>query len=125
ALQGCYTVLNPTESPSTALRWIALSLNCHVRPLGRSSLGGSSTLTGNGMCFTRALLMRCPWQAFSLTEDYEYYLTLVEHGERVRYVPDAVVRATMPTTFSQMRTQDVRWESAGHNQEGTWRIALR
>ena len=124
ALQARYTVLNATESPSTALRWIALTLNCHVRPLGRSSLGGSSTLTGNGMGFTRALLLRCPWQAFSLTEDYEYYLTLVEHGERVRYVPDAVARAAMPTTFSQMRTQDIRWESLGYNQS-VWRIALR
>jgi len=124
ALQARYTVLNNTESPSTSLRWIALTLMNHVRPLGRTALGSSSTLTCNGMCFSRALLMRHPWQAFSLTEDYEYYLTLVERGERVRYVPEAVVYSTMPITFSQMRTQDVRWESAGHDQNA-WRIALK
>jgi cellulose synthase/poly-beta-1,6-N-acetylglucosamine synthase-like glycosyltransferase len=112
ALQAHYTVLNATESPSTAIRWIALTLNCYVRPLSRSSLGGSSTLTGNGMCFSRALLKRCPWRAYALSEDYQYYLTLLEQGERVHYVPEAVVRSHMPTTFAQMRTQDIRWESS-------------
>lgn len=124
ALQAYYTVLNVTESPSTVLRWIALTLMNYVRPLGRSGLGASSTLAGNGMCFSRALLLRHPWQAFSLAEDYEYYLTLVERGERVRYVPDAVVRAVMPTTFGQMRTQDIRWESSEGGQPA-WRTALR
>jgi cellulose synthase/poly-beta-1,6-N-acetylglucosamine synthase-like glycosyltransferase len=113
ALQAHYTVLNMTESPSASLRWIAFALQAHVRPLSRSALGGSSTLTGNGMCFSRALIERCPWRAYSLSEDYQYYLTLVKHGERVRYVPEAVVYSHMPTTFKGMRTQDIRWESAG------------
>ncbi len=113
ALQAHYTVLNMTESPSASLRWIAFVLQAHLRPLGRSRLGGSSTLTGNGMCFSRALLERHPWRAFSLSEDYEYYLTLVRHGERVHYVPEAVVHSHMPTTFRGMRTQDIRWESGG------------
>src|SRR6266487_2108357 len=113
ALQAHYTVLNMTESPSAGLRWIAFALQAHLRPLSRSRLGGSSTLTGNGMCFSRALLERHPWRAFSLSEDYEYYLTLVRHGERVHYVPEAVVHSHMPTTFRGMRTQDIRWESGG------------
>ena len=113
ALQAHYTVLNMTESPSASLRWIAFALQAHLRPLSRSRLGGSSTLTGNGMCFSRALLERHPWRAFSLSEDYEYYLTLVRHGERVHYVPEAVVHSHMPTTFRGMRTQDIRWESGG------------
>ena len=117
-------MLNVSESPSTALRLIALTLINHVRPLGRNGLGASSTLTGNGMCLSRALLMRYPWQAFSIAEDYQYYLTLVQHGERVRYVPEAIVRSQMPTTFAQMRTQDIRWESSERSQS-TWRIALR
>lgn len=124
ALQACNTVLNSTESASTALRWLALTLVNHVRPLGRNGLGASSTLTGNGMCLRREILQRYPWQAFALAEDYQYYLNLVENGERVRYVPDAIVRSHMPTTFAQMRTQDVRWESSGadHRVE---QIALR
>jgi cellulose synthase/poly-beta-1,6-N-acetylglucosamine synthase-like glycosyltransferase len=122
ALQGHYTVLNGTQAPSSALRWLAVTLKGYVCPLGRSALGGSSTLTGNGMCFTHDLLERCPWQAHDLSEDYQYYLTLVRHGERVRYVPEAVVRAQMPITFAAMRTQDIRWESVSHD-ETVWSVA--
>lgn len=116
ALQGQNTVLNTLDAPSTVLRWLALTLMNHVRPLGRNGLGASATLTGNGMCLTRALLLAHPWQAHGATEDYQYYLTLVQAGERVRYVPEAVVRSEMPTTFAQMRTQDVRWESRAPEQ---------
>lgn len=123
ALQACNTVLNISESPSTALRLVALTLMNHVRPLGRNGLGVSSTLTGNGMCLSRSLLIDYPWQAFAIAEDYQYYLTLVQHGERVCYVPGAVVRSHMPTSFARMRTQDVRWESAELGQP-MWRIAL-
>lgn len=125
ALQAHNTVLNIVESPSTALRWIALSLINFVRPLGRNGLGGTSTLTGNGMCFSRELLQQHPWQTFSLTEDYQYYLTLVQSGERVCFVPEATVRSVMPTAFAQMRTQDIRWESiSGHEpkRKTVWRL---
>ena len=124
ALQARYTVLNTVESPSTALRWIALTLVNHVRPLGRSGLGASSTLTGNGMCLSHSLLKRYPWQSSALAEDYQYYLRLIQNGERVCYLPEAVVRAEMPTTFAQMRTQDVRWESS-ESDEKKWPFALR
>ncbi|MGH2507586.1 MAG: glycosyltransferase family 2 protein [Ktedonobacteraceae bacterium] len=122
ALQAHNTVLNVADSPSTALRWLALTLMNHVRPLGRNGLRCSSTLTGNGMCLSRELLDRHPWQAFSLSEDYQYYLGLVQHGEKVLYVPDAVVRSEMPVTFAQMRTQDIRWE-ASQDTSSAWRTA--
>lgn len=124
ALQARYTVLNAHASPSTALRLIALTLVNHVRPLGRNGLGGSSNLSGNGMCFSYSLLKRFPWEAFGLAEDYQYYLMLVEHGERIHYVPDAIVRAQMPTTFAQMRTQDIRWETS-QGSDSAQRIAWR
>ncbi len=115
-IQASYTALNTVGTPPLALRWLALTLINYIRPLGRSVLGGSSTLTGNGMCFASALLERIPWQAFGLTEDYEQYLTLTLAGERVRFAPDAAVRALMPDTFAAMRAQDVRWESSGRGQ---------
>jgi glycosyltransferase involved in cell wall biosynthesis len=120
AVQGQHTVLNGRDSPATVLRWVALTLMNHVRPLGRDGLGGSSTLTGNGMCFRGDLLAEHPWSAYGLSEDYEFYLYLVERGERVRYVPEALVRARMSSSLDQMRSQDVRWESLG-----TRRTAVR
>lgn len=114
AAQASNMVLNTGDSPATVLRWLALTLMNYVRPLGRNGLGGSSTLTGNGMCLSRRLLVRLPWTAFGLSEDYQYYLTIVEAGEWVRFAPEARVRSVMPTTFDAMRSQDLRWESAGH-----------
>src|SRR5690348_15564151 len=111
ALQSQNAVLNAAESPVSALRWLALSLMNYVRPLGRNTLGGSSTLTGNGMCLTHELLVRHPWQAFGLSEDYQYYLSIVSSGEKALFVPDADVRSVMPTTSRQLQTQDIRWES--------------
>jgi glycosyltransferase involved in cell wall biosynthesis len=111
ALQSQNAVLNAAESPVSALRWLALSLMNYIRPLGRNTLGGSSTLTGNGMCLTHELLKRHPWQAFGLSEDYQYYLSIVSSGEKVLFVPDADVRSVMPTTSRQLQTQDIRWES--------------
>ena len=124
ALQAHNTVLNVMDSSSTMLRWLALTLMNHVRPLGRNALGGSSTLTGNGMCLSYSLLKRYPWRAFALSEDYQYYLTLVQHGEKVVYMPDAIVRSEMPQTFAQMRTQDIRWE-ANQDESSTWRIVWK
>lgn len=125
ALQARNDVLNVTDSPGTALRWLALALMNQVRTLGRNALGCSATLTGNGMCLSRALLERYPWQAFSLAEDYQYYLILVQNGEKVRYMPEAIVRSEMPVTFEQMRTQDIRWEAAQGGQstrEAAWKL---
>lgn len=121
AMQGCNTVLNGSDAPSAGLRLIALTLVNHLRPLGRNGIGGSSNLSGNGMCLSREVLLRYPWQAYALAEDYQYYLHLVEHGVRVQYVPEAVVRSEMPTSFAQMRTQDIRWEpyQLGQKQSST------
>jgi hypothetical protein len=46
----------------------------------------------------------------------------VKHGEKVLYMPEAIVRSEMPSTFAQMRTQDIRWESPDASQPA-WRTA--
>ena len=74
------------------------------------------------MCLSHDTLQRYPWQAFGIAEDYQYYLTLVRHGERVSYVPEAIVRSQMPITFKQMRTQDLRWE-ASTSEQTQWQKA--
>jgi glycosyltransferase involved in cell wall biosynthesis len=111
ALQSHNAVLNSSDSPSTALRWLALSLMNYMRPLGRNSIGGSSTLTGNGMCLSTQMLSRHPWRAYGLSEDYQYYLTLVSTGDQVLFVPEAKVYSVMPTTVRQLQSQDIRWET--------------
>jgi len=121
ALQAHYAVLNAADSAGAALRWLALSLVNYIRPLGRNAWGGSSTLTGNGMCLSWELLTRHPWQAFGLSEDYQYYLTLVASGDRVMFVPDAKVYSPMPTTVRQLQSQDIRWEASSPDSSGEQR----
>jgi 1,2-diacylglycerol 3-beta-glucosyltransferase len=119
ALQAANEAANPEASPRAALRAAAFLLYNRVRPLGRQRLGLSVGLLGTGMCFSRELLERCPWRAFSHAEDREFHLMLAMRGERVRFVPNASVRSSMPTTGAQAATQQARWDS------GRLRLAAR
>lgn len=109
AWQSYYTVRDPGTSPSTALRCGALALRHYVRPVGRTALGGSCGLFGNGMVF-RADLLRDRRFSAHLVEDVEFQLDLLLDGALVRFVPDAVVAAEMPVSLDASRTQNERWE---------------
>jgi 1,2-diacylglycerol 3-beta-glucosyltransferase len=111
AVQVAYDVANPEASPSAALRWAGFALMHRVRPRGRRALGLSADLFGSGMAFRTALLRAHPWTSFSITEDAEYHLELVRGGIRVAYSDEANVRSPMPTSFSEAREQQLRWES--------------
>lgn len=109
AIQAHYAVLNPHRTWVMSLRAAALALLHYVRPLGRTALGGSVGLKGNGMVFHHTLLAEHQWSA-SVTEDIEYHMSLVLAGERVYFAPDATVWAEMPGTLQSSHTQNVRWE---------------
>jgi len=110
AVQCDYAVANPEASPASALRYAAFALVNTVRPAGKESLGLSAGLTGTGMAFSRELLRRHPWDAFSLAEDAEYHLRLVAAGERVSFAGEAAVRSPMPTSQAASESQQARWE---------------
>jgi cellulose synthase/poly-beta-1,6-N-acetylglucosamine synthase-like glycosyltransferase len=109
-IQSYYGVLNREESWSSALRYAGLALFNGLRPRGRDALGLSAGLRGNGMCFQSSILERFGWKSFTLAEDVEFHLTLVEAGIRVSYAAEASVLADMPTSLQQARSQNVRWE---------------
>src|SRR5581483_11646634 len=94
-LQAYYTVLNVGESPLAALRYAALAAVHYLRPLGRRRLGLSCGLKGNGMAFAATVLEQVGWSWFTLAEDVELHLALVEAGYRVDFVPEATVLADM------------------------------
>ena len=110
AVQANYVVSNAAESSASALRFAAFTLVNTVRPLGKSSLGLSCGLFGTGMGFTRSLLERQPWEAFSLAEDGEYHLRMVAAGERVAFAPEASVSSPMPLSLERGTDQQLRWE---------------
>ena len=109
AAQGHYTVRDPDASPTIALRYAALACRHHLRPLGRTALGASCGLYGNGMAFRSDLLGRRKFSGH-LIEDAELQLELLLDGTSVVYVPDARVFAEMPADLATSRTQNERWE---------------
>jgi cellulose synthase/poly-beta-1,6-N-acetylglucosamine synthase-like glycosyltransferase len=108
-IQGYYTVRDPDSSRSASLRAVALAVLHYLRPLGRSIVGGSAGLKGNGMVFANEILRKHRWTN-SLTEDIEYHMTLLLDGQRTTFAPDAVVWAEMPNTLAASQTQNARWE---------------
>jgi 1,2-diacylglycerol 3-beta-glucosyltransferase len=117
AVQANYGVLNPRSSWRTRLMTIALAAFHDVRSLSRERLGLSCGLRGNGMGFSRALLVAQPYEAFSIVEDLEYGLQLGYAGIRVQYVPEASVLGQMVATERASRSQRRRWEL------GRWTLA--
>ncbi len=108
-IQSHYAVLESKDAWAESLRTAAMAAVNYLRPQGRMVLGGSAGLKGNGMVFHRELLAEHEWSA-SVTEDIEYHMTMILAGKRVKFVPDAVVWAAMPTALRNSQTQNVRWE---------------
>ncbi len=110
AIQGYYDVINPEGSPMSSLSYLGFVLNRNLRYTGRTRLGGSSNLLGNGMCFTRAITDKYGWPASSVVEDLEFEILLNLDGVRVSFAPEARIFAEMPDTFEQSTTQRTRWD---------------
>ncbi len=100
---------DPGESAGAGMRAAALALRHHLRPLGRTTLGGSCGLYGNGMAFRADVVVGRDWSNH-LTEDLELQTELLLDGVLVAYAPAAVVEAEMPSTLEGATTQNERWE---------------
>ncbi len=109
-IQSSDLVLDNSTSWRVQLMLIAFALQNYVRPLGKSRLGLSTPLKGNGMCFAADVLRTMKWDEASLGEDLDMGIELIRQGEKIYFNPDAVVYALMPTQASSAVTQRTRWE---------------
>ncbi|MEO0494225.1 MAG: glycosyltransferase family 2 protein [Actinomycetota bacterium] len=109
-VQGHYAVRGDTGGGNVGFRAAALAVRHYVRPLGRTALGGSSGLYGNGMAF-RESVARAHRFSDHLVEDIELYVDLLLDGRPVAFAPDAEVRAEMPVDLDDAVTQNQRWEA--------------
>ncbi len=107
AVQCAYLVSDPDRFARFDLALRAFNL---VRPKGRSRLGLSAGILGNGFAVSARTLARVPYTADSVVEDLEYHLRLVEQGICVRFLETTAVRGAMPATQSGRVTQRARWE---------------
>lgn len=107
--QGFYSVRDPDASPATSFRYAALACRHHLRALGRSRIGASCGLYGNGMVFRRSVLAARRWSGH-LVEDAELQNEILLDGIVVTYVHDALVHAEMPVSTEAATSQNQRWE---------------
>ena len=109
-IQGLVQIDDPGANSTGQLRVLAYEFISRVRPLGRSNLGLSAGLRGNGMCIARDVAARFAWNTDSLTEDYELHGRLLAAGIRTTFAPETSVRTQLPTSSAGAQTQSQRWE---------------
>jgi cellulose synthase/poly-beta-1,6-N-acetylglucosamine synthase-like glycosyltransferase len=110
AVQCRYTPLNVEASLRTRLMNVALMAFNALRPRGRSALGLSAGILGNGFGLSAESLRAVPYTASSVVEDLEYHILLTRSGRRVRFTDLTWVKADMPTGGQGTQTQRARWE---------------
>ena len=76
----------------------------------RYTIGSSCAVSGTGFAFTREILDRIgSWHFFLLTEDIEFTIDNVVHGEKIGYCREAVLYDEQPSDFRQSWRQRLRW----------------
>lgn len=108
----CYNgVANPNSSWFTRLLDVSRSIGNEIYHPAKEKLNLSSYLMGNGMCFSREVLMKYGWDAFTVGEDWEYYAKLVLAGETIAFANGARVYHQESSSLKQATTQRMRWSS--------------
>lgn len=120
AFQARYVVRNGEGDARTRLTALGfLGFNV-IRPRGRSRLGLSAGIFGNGFGMRSSILERVPYEASSLVEDLEYHLRLVQAGIKVTFLDDATVSSEMPSTAAAVSSQRARWEGGRSRMARVW-----
>jgi exopolysaccharide biosynthesis WecB/TagA/CpsF family protein len=114
-VQGDYRLLRDQKSPGSEMVAAGFALFHGVRFAGRTRLGLAVNLVGNGMLFSRSVLERYRWNAFSGVEDLEYSIRLRLGGIKPRFAAGAVVSGPGPATRAGVARQRLRWEGGRFN----------
>jgi 1,2-diacylglycerol 3-beta-glucosyltransferase len=109
AIQG-ESLLSNEGSPDAPLRAAAFLLINRARPTGRFVLHLPAALAGNGMLFSRRVLVEHPWSAFTSAEDVEYGLRLRIAGVDPVFARGAIVRSSAAPHSGAAEQQQLRWE---------------
>ena len=110
AVQARYMAGNAEATTRTRIMALSLTGINVVRPRGRSRLGLSCGIFGNGFALSAATLRAVPYTAHSVVEDLEYHLSLVASGRSVQFLDAATVYGELPDNDRAAGTQRARWE---------------
>ena len=109
-VQAEYLGRDEDGSIRSELRAAAFLLFHRVRFGGRATLGLPCHLVGNGMLFSREVLVDHPWDAFTSAEDLEYSVDLRLAGVEPVYAGDARLAAPVVGRGRAAQVQRLRWE---------------
>lgn len=110
-VQAYYGLSNPDASILTYLFQVGNLIENKLFWEPKQFFGCPIILRGNGMCFAREILEKFPWNAFSIVEDTEYGLMLLNDGIRIHFASEIGVFACQPENLQQAFAQRVRWAS--------------
>jgi cellulose synthase/poly-beta-1,6-N-acetylglucosamine synthase-like glycosyltransferase len=124
AVQCRYEMFSASNRSNTRLAALAFRGFNVIRPSGRSRLGFSAGILGNGFAIVRPILETIPYNAFSVVEDLEFHLHLVMAGERVHYLDQALISADFPESRAGEQIQRSRWEGGRLHTARIWALPL-
>ena len=108
--QGFRDSKNPEQSAISGCYSICYWMLNRFYNGARSALRLSALVNGSGFAVTTGLLRRLGgWHTVTMTEDYEFSAQCAMLGERVHFVPDAIIYDEQPLTFGQSWKQRRRW----------------
>lgn len=109
-VQGFRDSKNPEQSATSSCYSICYWMVNRFYNAARSALGLSALVNGSGFAVSTQLLRRLGgWHTVTMTEDYEFSAQCAMLGERVHFVPEAVIYDEQPLTFGQSWKQRRRW----------------
>ncbi|MBT2970602.1 MAG: glycosyltransferase [Candidatus Thiodiazotropha sp. (ex Ctena orbiculata)] len=110
-VQGYFGVMNPDENWLTRLSILPGILKFYLHFPAKNRLGLSCPLAGNGMCFHNSIFKEHGWNAYSIAENWEYYIQLALAGKKVVSNENAVIYSQVTNNLKSGVTQRQRWQS--------------
>lgn len=107
--QGYRDMKNPSDTWISGGHSIFYWMQNRFFDSGRGVLGLSATINGTGYMVTMKHLKKIGWNITTLTEDLEFTMQSVLSGEKVGWVPEAIVYDEQPLTLQQSMRQRIRW----------------
>jgi cellulose synthase/poly-beta-1,6-N-acetylglucosamine synthase-like glycosyltransferase len=120
AVQCSYEMESSSKRPATRLTALGFRGFNVVRPVGRSRLGLSAGIVGNGFAMRQTILAQTPYNSFSVVEDLEYHIRLVLCGKKVQFLDQAKVWSGVPPSKQGDAIQRSRWEGGRANAAVNW-----
>jgi cellulose synthase/poly-beta-1,6-N-acetylglucosamine synthase-like glycosyltransferase len=124
AVQCRYEMLSANQTARGRIAALAFRAFTYIRGAGRSRLGLSAGISGNGFALTARLLDLVPYDAFSVVEDLEYHIHVLMAGESVRFIENAVVSSYLPFSATGEASQQSRWQGGRFGVARTWLLPM-